>query len=157
VKPEFPPLLSPGLHKHSLAALKTLTVSNFPLSGRRPRLWGWFNDVINLLRAANISCDLWVNGSFVTQKIDPDDVDFVVVIDAKLMRAVNAAQSGLLSQLGNQQFYESKKCHSYVIFHAPPGDALYAKSQTLEAQWTRDFGKSLRGVLKGIAIVEVRP
>jgi hypothetical protein len=73
--PEYPPLLPIGRHQMSMADLRQLCVSEFPLSTTRDRIMSGFEEVVRKLDSVGIVGEVWVNGSFLTKKIDPNDID----------------------------------------------------------------------------------
>ena len=157
-KDEFPPLLQPGLHKMSVDALKILTVDAFPKSTRRPQLWASFLGVVAALKKRGLTCEIWVDGSFLTKKIDPDDVDFVMDFPIHAIEQATPAQEALLDALGAFTFHKSGKLHSYIMFTAPAVHLQYQQSKDLHDQWRNDFGLSyVKKEPKGIAVVEVQP
>lgn len=85
-KVEFPPLLSAGFHEMLLPALRQLCVDGFPLSTTRAGLMGGIEAICASLSTALIPASVWINGSFMTQKIDPNDVDLAVKMRAYWQR-----------------------------------------------------------------------
>lgn len=157
-KDEFPPLLERGFHKLSVDDLKALAVDAFPKSQRRPTLWVNFLSVLARLEEAGIACDIWIDGSFLTKKIEPDDVDFVVDIPIGAFSAPDQKQRAILSELGACAFRCNLDLHSFVMFNAPVGHVDYPMAYQLHKQWENDFGVSfVKREPKGIAIVEVSP
>lgn len=77
-KPDFPPLLAPGVHTHTLDVLKALAVDAFPHDDRRALLFQNFEKWLGEFTGANCSGRIWLDGSFLTQKPSPDDIDFIV-------------------------------------------------------------------------------
>ena len=77
-KPEFPPLLGPGLHPFSWLELRAACVDAFPLSQTRLEIFTGLEEVIRELQRLGITGELWLDGSFLTRKIDPDDIDLVL-------------------------------------------------------------------------------
>ena len=61
-----------------LDELKSMVVDKFPLSKRRQELWNNLVKIVDKLKALKVPCKIWGDGSFLTEKIDPSDVDFVV-------------------------------------------------------------------------------
>ena len=59
----------------SLTALRQLTVDAFPSSSARPRLFSELKRLVHDLEVVSICCELWVNGSFLTQTDTPADID----------------------------------------------------------------------------------
>lgn len=115
-------------------------------------------EIVDALSAAGLKCDVWVDGSFLTKKIDPDDIDLVVDVPASITDNPTPAQSALLAALDGQNFKISKHLDSYVMVTAPLGHTLYPVSQISHEQWKKDFGHAyVSRVPKGIAVLEVRP
>jgi hypothetical protein len=157
-KPEFPPLLQPGLHEMSVDDLKAVVVDGFPLSTGRETLWTNFLGIVHQLKTVGISCKIWIDGSFLTKKIEPDDVDFVVDVPAHVADNPTPAQKALLNELGNLAFCKTGKLHSFLMLNAPLVHKYYALSQRLHEQWKRDFGFAyVSREPKGIAVVTVKP
>ena len=81
----------------SLEGLHALTVAHhrFVLSRTRPEIMRNLWIVAASLCNWAISCELWIDGSFLTEKIDPKDVDFMVVLseDSLTISLVNRKQS----------------------------------------------------------------
>jgi hypothetical protein len=82
------PLLPMGLHEMDLDELRRLCVDGFPTSTNRRYLADAFEELVDALVECGLSCEIWVNGSFLTSKLDPADLDVVFIFDA---RAVSEA------------------------------------------------------------------
>jgi len=105
-------------------------------------------EIVQALGIARLSGELWIDGSFLTKKIDPKDVDLVFqgfVAPGKVdqhdpdhVRAINWLSSNLKN---------SHLCDSYICLQWPAGQSGNPE------YWQRQFGLS-RGVLaKGIAVI----
>ena len=157
-KDEYPPLLPDGLHPMSVAELKAMVVDAFPRSARRPTLWANFANIINRLEAAGIRCEIWVDGSFLTYKNEPDDIDFVVDIHVDFLNYSTPQQTSLIKDIGDQIFRIDKDLDSYLMFNAPAGHQFLPASKNIHDQWRSDFGKSfVKKEPKGIAVLTVSP
>lgn len=77
-KEDFPALLEPGIHQIDLAQLFTLGVDAFPDSPQRQQLYANLSTWIGSLSASGLSGRLWIDGSFLTRKPEPSDIDFVL-------------------------------------------------------------------------------
>jgi hypothetical protein len=155
---EFPPLLQPGLHKMSVDELKTKVVDAFPLSGKRPQLWQHFIEVLDQIKKAGLKGEIWVDGSFLTEKINPGDVDFVFDVPVHLLEKPTPQQEELLHKLADKGFKKTERLHTFVMFSAPVVHSQYAESVRLHTQWQKDFGFSyVDKTPKGIAVLEVQP
>jgi hypothetical protein len=133
-KIDFPPLLAPGIHALTLVQLENLTVSAFPMDNERTRLFTLLSLWINKVQALNVSAILWIDGSFLTKKIAPGDIDCVVWSPTTNLALTPASKIEL-----NQLFG-----HDYARVHF--GLDLYleipAPDQVLhrEAYWRGFFG-----------------
>ena len=77
-KPDFPALLQPGVHALTLAGLHAIAVAPFTADVRRQDLFQKLTTWASALRALNVGGILWVDGSFLTEKPGPDDIDCVL-------------------------------------------------------------------------------
>ncbi|WP_050587392.1 hypothetical protein [Mesorhizobium sp. LSJC269B00] len=156
-KDEFPPLLPAGLHRMTEDELKVLVVDAFPLSTKRPLLWQRFLNLMDEARQLKLEFEVWIDGSFLTQKIEPSDVDFVLDFDVDAINNPAPSQVPFLRELANQAF-KPQKLHSFIMFHAPTAHGQHAEGERLHDQWVKDFGFSyVAREPKGIAVLEVIP
>lgn len=157
-KEEFPPLLPGGLHKMAAVELRAITVDKFPHSIIRKVHWENFLEVVEKLRLAGLHCEIWVDGSFLTEKIEPGDVDIVVDFPIATIEQLNDVQRLLIDDLKNRAYKIGKRLHTFVMFTAGQGHNFYEASRISHEQWQKDFGFSYLGKQpKGIAVIEVRP
>jgi len=77
-KPDFPALLAPGLHTLTLPQLHALAVAPFPQDTRRQDLFDKLTTWAGAVRSAGARGILWLDGSFLTQKPQPNDIDCVL-------------------------------------------------------------------------------
>lgn len=139
--------------------MKALLVEGFPLSKRREMLWNNLLKLIDELRSSKLPCKLWIDGSYVTKKIDPDDIDLIVEVDVGKLQTATVDQKALLAKINAQAYHgDPMKLHTFVIFSAPAGHVSYPTAETVRARWIKDWGYSLKKrTPKGILILEVRP
>lgn len=155
---EFPPLLDAGFHKMTVEQLKTCAVDCFPHSKRRPELWKTFLFIHKWLKEQNVPCSIWVDGSFLTHKDEPGDVDLVFEIPMVFFESCNEEQRTLIEKLVDRFYYKSDKLDSHVFFNCTPAHPECLANEHARAQWGRDFGKAFYSDdPKGIAVVEVQP
>jgi hypothetical protein len=83
--PDFPPLLAVGWHPMSLPELRRLCVDPFPSSVTRDAIMGGLEVVAARLIQSRVVGDLWIDGSFLTEKINPKDSDVALCIDSPSM------------------------------------------------------------------------
>lgn len=151
-KPEFPPLLPAGLQPMSVAELKALTVESFPLSASRSVIFTGLENLLAELNRWAIQAEVWIDGSFLTQKIDPEDCDLVVRLDSEFVERCSPEQFQVLSWI-NSNLKATLLCDSYVFAEWPEGHEGHAAGAALRADWLRWFGHDRRGGAKGMAVI----
>jgi hypothetical protein len=77
-KPDFPPLLQPGLHNITLLQVHALAVAPFDHDQRRHDLYQKLAAWVGALQALGVGGTLWLDGSFLTEKPEPGDIDCVL-------------------------------------------------------------------------------
>ncbi|CRI56369.1 DUF6932 family protein [Pseudomonas sp. CCOS 191] len=103
-KVDYPPLLAAGIHPFSLEQLRSLTVDGFPNSSRRSILFGGLSVYVELLQNAGLKSTIWVDGSFMCAKDDPQDIDLVVVYDPENVDSLSEAALPVVNNLLNSNF-----------------------------------------------------
>jgi hypothetical protein len=149
--PDFPPLLSPGRHVTTLPDLRKLCVDAFPLSGRRGPLMRSVEVLCTAVSTALIASEIWVDGSFLTQKMDPGDVDLVVVVQSTSWPGTGQ-QRHVLSRVGKKDF-GAPPCDSYVMVEYPASHANYSVSELMRAYWIKQFCFNRNEDMKGLAVI----
>src|SRR5262245_28434346 len=123
---DFPPLLPQGLHAKTWAEIEAMCVTGIPLSTSRPTLLAGLRALVDRLMAVGVTGELWIDGSFVTQKLEPADVDIVLHLTPAAFSNGGQALQALLRWIGSgdaairaqvkQQFH----CDVYLCFDYPP-------------------------------------
>ena len=72
-------LLPLGIHDCSLYEAAA-QFAGFQTSDRRPQLWASFSEFIGEAKDGHVVEEVLVDGSFVTAKPDPNDIDLVLVV-----------------------------------------------------------------------------
>jgi hypothetical protein len=107
VKYDHPPLLAPGRHYLSLADIESLCVHPFTGSARscRERLFYALEGFIQSLLQAVIRCDAFIDGSFLTKKPEPDDVDVIVLVEHGIHITLSEDQKQVLDAINNEPHF----------------------------------------------------
>ena len=88
VKFEANGMLTAGFHDCSVQEFIATFVDEFPTSQRRKlivdSLWEFAKEVFDI----GLPCEFWVDGSFVTTKVNPNDADLVLFLQAPNMNVV---------------------------------------------------------------------
>ena len=156
-KPEFPPLLSLGWKKVTLDELRQLCVTAFPRSTRREGIMDCLEYVVSVLRDAGIRGKLWIDGSFLTDKDDPDDSDVILCMDGTFADNMTPEQQSVESWFGDpaQHLHEWLMCHSFSIARWPEGHLNHEAGEWNYAYWLRQWGFTRSDIPKGIAVIEL--
>jgi hypothetical protein len=151
---EYPPLWPAGFHYMTVSAMRRRCVDAFPLSSTRVAIVDGLTAVTGRLVNSWVVGELWVDGSFVTEKIDPQDVDVVLRIGAGLyndsLPEQRAAIDWIISNLK-----ESHRCDSYTLMEYSPSDPLFPEGELDRSYWHRQFGFSRGLDYKGIAVISL--
>lgn len=154
LKLAYPPLLAPGRHVMSLSELKALTVTAFPSSTERPRMFAELERLAGDIEARQLVGELWVDGSFLTQKIspEPDDIDVSFMIDiANLEDRDPDAKQFVMHTLNAGKQY-SHLLDTYICISFPRGDPR--RGQYTPDYWAQKWGVGWDDYLKGFAVVK---
>jgi hypothetical protein len=147
---DYPPLLPFGFHDTTAPALRDLCVNAFPRSTTRGVIMDKLEQVINAIEAARLSGELWVDGSFLTEKIDARDVDVVLhgTLAPGKVDLGNPGHVAAINWLGSN-LKASHMCDSYTCLYvaADPNRARWRQ------YWQNTFGYSRGRLCKGIAVL----
>ena len=97
-KQDFPPIFSAGIHSLTIDDFESRVVMPFPSDLRRIALFQSFLTWINELKILGITGEIWVDGSYITEKPNPDDID-LYFFNARMSRQLNATESKQLEKL----------------------------------------------------------
>lgn len=122
-------------------------VEQFPFSTKRSWLFDVFlsymNDVKQIVKT---EVSVWVDGSFITRKPEPKDIDFVVFIDYQVYYQFEQA----IEQIRQRRFLENSGIDGYFVIHYPEGHRRRNWFESDQIRWLHDFGTSLANRKKGI-------
>jgi hypothetical protein len=100
---EYPPILPIGLHRMTLEELREICVNCFPDSTTRKTIMVGLEEVAQRLASVGIDVEIWVNGSFLTQKRDPRDSDMVVRVPIETYENGTNEQKAVLDWVKSNQ------------------------------------------------------
>lgn len=146
---EFDSLLAPGIHQMTADELAALAVAAYPTSIRRTALFGSLNAWLTALRARGTGGRCWLDGSFLTAKPEPDDIDLVIFPTwATVPTPVVQQELGALLDKATVRAQYGLDCY---IVHATQPNSIQITSY-----WRGWFGFRRDGVTaKGIAEVSL--
>lgn len=147
IKPDFPPLYPAGFHKLSYGDAEKLLATNII----RKKIWDRFTIIKNKLDSYNINYELWIDGSFSTEKEHPGDIDVVLRMSYNEIKGFTQECSKFVfyvTDAKNKQDVQSRYL-SDIYFLLAHDDAKYN-------YWYGQFGLSHdRKTPKGIIVIEV--
>jgi Family of unknown function (DUF6932) len=140
----------------SMATLHDLTVSAFSQTSiTRPQIWSGLEGIVRRLIGLKIEGNVWVDGSFLTRKIDPKDGDIVLVIKASFFQSATQEQKDVMLWVA-QNLRGGHRCDTFLFQEYDPPDPLAAESEFERAYWMRQYGMSRGLDYKGIAVIDLR-
>lgn len=149
-KPEWTPLLAPGFHVLTMSEMRVLCVDAFPASLTRPALMANLDELVSLLLKANVPGKIWIDGSFVTGKPNPDDVDFLLEMSEAERLAMDPEANRVFEWFAQSKLQPSHKLDNYYLVRSDAPEAEY-----LYAYWLRQFGFSRAQEMKGIVVIDL--
>lgn len=144
---EAEPLLGPGLHDFELSEIGNHFLQDFPQSTTRSELIGNLHSYIDYLSEVGVPIELWIDGSFTTRKVDPNDIDLVIFSPA--------TDLNLLPPEKQQNF--QKLTDRATIKNNFGLDVLFcpAEDQNMRSYWRGWYGFNRYEQPKGIARIMV--
>ena len=144
----------------TLGELRQLCVAKFPDSEVRADIMAGFEAIHERAGALGIKGNVWVDGSFLTQKIDPDDIDFVFLIDASYYESGTKEQYEFIEWLISNEDDPKKsfKCHTDVVLLYPEDSPFYQITVNTKHHWSENvYGYSVTTKEpKGIVVLEIK-
>lgn len=146
-------LLSAGLHRMSIEKLEELAVIPFPKSERRAFLLQGFQKLFVIVRSFSFLNEIWVDGSYMTKKNNPSDIDILLLIDLVKYDSVTKEFARKFEGL-QDEFGKGRACcdikygFQYPASHANAMDAK--ENLKFYQNW---FGTTRVGAQKGIAVI----
>ncbi len=148
--PEGQDTLPPGRHKATADEIRAAFVEAFPSSARRGPLFDqWMIMCEAIERIVAIEAQ-WINGSYVTRKEEPGDIDFVSHVDGEAVEQLDPVDDALLKGLVAGEISKAlHACDSFVIFIYPAGHPARGAYEGARKYWDTWFGRDRAGNPKG--------
>lgn len=143
------PLLAPGLHPMDEAQLESQFVVPFNGSATRPTLVAGLRTYLNALRRAGVNFEVWLDGSFTTHKVDPNDVDLVVFADPDELNRLSPTLQTYLRGLFDRA--SAKRQFGCDVLFSPSNDL------NMRSYWRGWYGFDRLEHPKGIACLAISP
>lgn len=121
-------------------------VKNFPQSKTRQILFNNYLEYINDFKTQfTAQFTQWIDGSFISKKQNPNDIDFVTFIDTTIFQK---------NEQKLEKFWsfslESKGLDAYLVEVYPENENQFESiTQTYRTIWKNRFGRDKSGLQKG--------
>jgi hypothetical protein len=143
--------LPTGIINSSLQEFKHHFIINFKESSTRPVILDGYSRYCDKLLPLNIATKQWINGSFTTNKVNPNDIDFVTHIDALKVDENFEIQTKLLKICNTDETKKEFFCDVYFILLYPQEiPELYQHTINRINYWLKWFGHDRMMNPKGI-------
>ncbi len=107
--------------------------------------------VIARINGSGIASRLWIDGSFLTEKLEPDDVDISMNVAMQVYVGMTLPQRAFFDGFRNNSLYDSHRIDNYGLII----DDSRPEGTWLLAYWLRQFGYTRADEMKGIAEIQI--
>lgn len=152
---DFPPLLPVGFHAMDLQGVRHLCVGRFQPSITRPIIMDGLEQIIVKLQKTGFKLEVWVNGSFLTEKMNPMDSDIVIKVMGEDYDSAAPQKRQRLEWFSTTDLRKDFRCDCYVFPEYAEGHHLYDPGQWRRAYWLNKFGFSRSEEGKGLAVLQI--
>lgn len=151
-----------GFHKINIPTFIENFVDSYPTSKTRREIFEGYCKYCRILSTFNFVNKQWINGSYVTKKLDPNDIDIVYIVDSKAIDS-NKFLISYIKKLKSDYdtVWEKYKCDTHFITEYPEGDYRRMMFEKSAAFWTDvkegKYTNDRYDVSKGIVELEFIP
>jgi hypothetical protein len=143
--------LEAGIHPATVEEIEEHLVKAFPTSTTRAEIATGYKQHRAELEKLGIQVEQLLDGSFISTKNDPSDVDMVCFADAASIDALPPHQQLALRLLVISSFSKpTYRCDAYFCPSVPVGHPDYETCRTSKKYWLGEFGYDRHEVPKGI-------
>jgi hypothetical protein len=137
---EFGSLFPAQRNELNLHLFKQIFVDEFRESQTRNNIFEGFQAfLLDFSNFVNDSYDIWIDGSFVTKKLNPNDIDVVFILDARVLEQKGKEIETLFRSNEAKQKYS---VDAYTIAKYDESSSKYFLYQSEKAYWANWFGYS---------------
>ncbi len=142
--------LNPGIHKYTFAKFEKQFVLDFITSETRLNIYENFRKWFEQLLKISAPKYMWLNGSFLTKKINPNDLDLVVFYYPEDISASVAGKLGsFIHESAKQYFCDAYFCLSLRHLNEVQ-KSQFGNYEIMETYWMGQFGFDRNRIPKGI-------
>jgi hypothetical protein len=143
-----------GLITVTLEQVYQRFVLDFPSSSTRQQIWdGWMSHRMQLA-ATGVHFSTLVDGSFISSKLDPGDIDICLLLDSSEVEGLPPEVQDVLGPLISPAHCKANYlCDAYPLFVFPFAASEFSVTVTSLSYWTRVFGIDRNGHSKSLLFV----
>jgi hypothetical protein len=139
---EYKPLHPAGFKDISEGELRDVFVMPFEEPARREYLMTRFEALLEKFKETGISSEVWIDGSYSTEKPEPGDIDMIFFIDGVEANSLDANKKRILAELNDRKTSSIRyNCDVFIV----PNHDVNGRSY-----WRGWFGFSREEESKGI-------
>lgn len=129
-----------------------MCVDAFPLSTSRGEIMNGLEGIVGKLNEVLVEGELWLDGSYLTEKINPADVDVVLRIRGEFYDEATPTQQAVIKLVGDN-LKTPLMCDSYVFMEWEEAHPLHEWGRKLHAYWLMQWGQDRSGAPKGMVVL----
>lgn len=150
-KEEFTPLLNEGFKEIGRWELDKMFLDPFIIKDQRKKLIDKLQLYFTEVLAIGLEADVWIDGSFTTQKPEPEDIDLVLLFDRQEVDNLDGKRAEMFQGLiMDRDIIKAKYCVD-VYF-------IDKNSREEMDEWINTFGFDTRKIAtKGIFKITLKP
>jgi uncharacterized protein DUF6932 len=140
----------------ALAEIEHRFVLTCPNSAKRRHLFQRLEEFIQAFLIAGIACEVWVDGSFLSEKEEPVDLDVTVILDADVAATLTEQQQELMDAASEGKM--GNDVDSFAFARLNRSDPNYRDEYLDPAySWGEQYGlECSEQWLKGFAVLKLR-
>lgn len=139
---EYTPLHQAGFLDIPLSQLESTFLTPFEEKARRELLLKRFQVLLDKFNETGLKAEIWIDGSFATQKPDPNDIDIIFFVDGLEANKLSPDLQAILVELNNRSLSQIRyNCDVFIFPNNNPDNRSY---------WRGWFGFSRDEQPKGI-------
>ena len=127
-------------------------VTAFPNSNRRSDIFQGFIQLRQEAFSSGIQATQWVDGSFVSSKVDPDDIDVVSFVDYDELNNCSNVQGALINDLlnGGENTKPQYESHTFLVPACASSHPYFPIFEYWRIYWLEKWGKTYEDKNTGI-------
>jgi len=154
-KAEYPALFEPGFHTVTIDELRAKCAAPFSKASRRHHLMANLEKAVQRITKAAFPADLWIDGSLLTSKIDPLDIDLALIVASHVYTGASASISETLDWIESDETYLQESLDGYVLTMFPETSALKVFWHDNRNRFQKLFGTKYDNLTpKGVAVIK---